>query len=546
MNQEFKIYAGKARNGFTFMEKGGKLYHIAKKRGCGMQDVFFTCSRKRRAALRCAGMNARLARVGGCIALCACTLLFPRSSAAAEGTVYEAERAALFGSNTITEDAEASGGQAAGRFSEEGDSLAFTVEVPEDGYYDLAFSGKGIGGGKRNFVYADGVEIGEIYSPEGVYGTDVVEKTPLAAGPHEIRVSEAWGWFYLDTLTVTQTEPVSDSVYEVGGELSNPNATGETKALYRFLQDCYGRYTLSGQFAEDGLDSAEIRAVYDTTGKRPAILGLDMVRYTPSRMAFGADEGDAVERAIAYHEAGGIVSFCWHWNAPANTVHPPGEGESEVPWWHGYREGNSFFDLSRVMKGDDPDGKMSLLRDIHAIAAQLKRLEAAGVPVLWRPLHEASGGWFWWGASGSEVFKEFWGYLYHMLTDVYKCNNLIWVCNCQDPAWYPGDAYVDILGDDIYAPPGQYAPQIDRFAELTAYPGKTKIAALTENGVVPDMEQCIAANVRWAWFCTWREGYVVQDGAYSSVYTEADMLRRVYDNDAVLTLEDLPRLMAAR
>ena len=56
-------------------------------------------------------------------------------------------------------------------------------------------------------------------------------------------------------------------------------------------------------------------------------------------------------------------------------------------------------DIDAVMNGRDPEGKALLDRDIAAIAEQLLRLQEAGVPVLWLPLHESSGGWFWWGAK---------------------------------------------------------------------------------------------------------------------------------------------------
>ena len=457
--------------------------------------------------------------------------------------VYEAEDALLLGSNEVVSDGDASGGKAVGIFSEENDCVIFLVTVPENGFYDLAFSGKGIGGEKYNYVFVDGTQIGEFCSAKDVYTTDTLQRTELTSGGHEVRVQEGWGWITLDSLTITQSSAIPDSVYAVKPELSNPSANEETKALYRFLCDSYGKYTLSGQYAPDGLHSAELKAIHDLTGKYPALLGLDMANYTPSRLAFTDVVGETVEHAIEYHKQGGIVSFSWHWTAPPNTVLPKGQGVSEIPWWHGYLAGNTSFHLGYVMSGEDPEGKMALLQDIHAIAAQLKRLEAEGVPVLWRPLHEASGGWFWWGSDGADAYKQLWIYLYKTLTDVYHCNNLIWVCNCQDPAWYPGDEYVDIVGVDIYASPRQYSPQTSSFADLTEYPGKRKIAALSENGVVPDIEQCLRANVHWSWFCTWNEEYVVRDGAYSSEYTEAPALCRVYDSDAILTLDELPALM---
>ena len=161
------------------------------------------------------------------------------------------------------------------------------------------------------------------------------------------------------------------------------------------------------------------------------------------------------------------------------------------------------------------------------------------MPLLWRPLHEPSGGWFWWGGDGPEVFKSFWIYLYRQLTEVYGCNNLIWVCNCQDPSWYPGDDFVDIISCDIYPVQRQYASWSNEFVRLGAYPGRRKLAAITECGVVPDIDQCLRDNARWSWFCTWNAEYVVKDGVYSPAFTEAEKLLAVYENDAVLTLEDV-------
>ena len=505
------------------------------KGGCGLQNAVFYISVH-------LGRRTRLLRACFGIALLSLALMHAGAAAAEETIVYEAEQAILMGSNEIVEDGDASQGSAVGRFSREGDCVVFHIEAPQDGFYDLTFIGKGIGSEKTNYVFVDGVQIGEIRCPDGTYGADVLYRTALTAGEHEVRVQKFWGWFYLDSVTLTRAETVPDSVYEVTPTLCNADATEETKALYRFLQDCYGKYTLSGQYTPNGLNSKEISAIHALTGKHPALLGLDMADYTPSRHAFVTRQSETVDRAIEYHERGGIVTFSWHWTAPPDTILPVGQGVSEIPWWHGYLTENCTFSLKRALDGEDPDGMQALLRDIGAIAVQLKRLEAAGVPVLWRPLHEASGGWFWWGADGPEAYKQLWILLYEMLTDVFHCNNLIWVCNCQDPDWYPGDDYVDIVGVDVYTLPRQYAPLTDKFTELTEYPGKGKIAALTENGVVPDIDRCLQANVHWSWFCTWNEEYVVKDGMYSPEYTEPEMLRKVYDSDTVLTLEDLPPL----
>ncbi|MBQ7981420.1 MAG: beta-mannanase, partial [Oscillospiraceae bacterium] len=305
--------------------------------------------------------------------------------------------------------------------------------------------------------------------------------------------------------------------------------------------DSYGKYVLSGQVCDDGYNGKEFTAIYNETGRRPAILGLDMMDYTPSRTALGA-KSHAVDTAVEFSDKGGIVTFCWHWNAPTEYLKNGNDDNGNPRWWGGFYTKNSTFDIEKVMNGEDPEGKAAIDRDIKEIAAQLKRLEEAGVPVLWRPLHEASGGWFWWGAKGADAYKKLWIYLYEELTYKYECNNLIWVFNGQNSGWYPGDEYVDIIGEDIYPGERVYAPQTAKFKEASAYSGSNKIVALTENGCIFDIEQAVQINAMWMWFCTWGGEFAVNGSSYSEKYTEKDILKKVYDSEYVITLDELPDL----
>lgn len=95
-----------------------------------------------------------------------------------------------------------------------------------------------------------------------------------------------------------------------------------------------------------------------------------------------------------------------------------------------------------------------MMADIDDVARELLKLRDAGVPVLWRPLHELNGDWFWWGKCGPEAFQRLWKLLYTRYTETFGLNNLIWVfgyTSQPDAAWYPGDAYIDIAGADNYA-----------------------------------------------------------------------------------------------
>lgn len=157
-------------------------------------------------------------------------------------------------------------------------------------------------------------------------------------------------------------------------------------------------------------------------------------------------------------------------------------------------------------------------------------------------MHEASGGWFWWGAKGSDAYKKLWKYLYKELTNTYGCNNLIWVYNGQSADWYPGDEYVDIVGEDIYPGNHVYDPQVSRFKQAINYGSKTKITALTENGCIFDIDSAVSINALWSWFMTWGGEFTVNGSNYSEKYTEKSVIQKMYASKYSLTLGSLPKI----
>ncbi len=450
--------------------------------------------------------------------------------------VYEAEDAVLSSDLYVSGD---SGSTAAGRFENESSYITFEVTVPETGMYDITLRSSGIGGYKENYVSVNGTRIGTFTSQSDKYTDYKVAAVQFNKGKNTVRIEKSWGWIWLDKITVSVTESISDSVYNAKSNLVNINSTAETKKLYQFLRDNYGKYVISGQTSSSGFTGNEFKAIYNETGKYPAMLGLDMMDYTPSRVALGASRAVAVDKAVEFAEKGGIVTFCWHWNMPTKYLYS-GTDNGNPRWWGGFYTKNGGFDLAKVMNGSDAEGKKLLDEDIKEIARQLNILEEKGIPVLWRPLHEASGGWFWWGAAGADAYKKLWIYLYEELTYTYGCNNLIWVYNGQSADWYPGDQYVDIVGEDIYPGERVYNPQISKFLEATEYGSNRKITALTENGCIFDIDQAVAANSLWAWFCTWEGEFVVNGSSYSEKYTERYMLKKMYTSEYVLTLDELP------
>ena len=157
--------------------------------------------------------------------------------------------------------------------------------------------------------------------------------------------------------------------------------------------------------------------------------------------------------------------------------------------------------------------------DLAKVAGYLKKLQDAGIPVLFRPLHEAAGDytwgpWFWWGNSGVEATKDLWKYLYDKLTNEYGLNNLIWVWTMQVhdagvlasaqtvAAAYPGAEYVDIVGADIY-PENPLTDQSQIFYLVNQVVGGKKMVSLSECGNLVEPDSALKKNALWSFFMQW-------------------------------------------
>lgn len=452
---------------------------------------------------------------------------------------YEAENGKLSNDMSVISNGNASGGKSVGKFENDRSYCQISITVPADAVYDIVIRSKAIGPYKENDIYADDKKVGTFVSKPDNFSDYTVCAVTLKKGSHTLTVKKSWGWIELDKITVKTGAKISDSTYNVTSSLVNKNSTANTKKLYSFLKDSYGKYVITGQQCDGGINGNEFKAIKNLTGDYPALLGLDLMDYTPSRTAFGASSS-AVEKAIEFAEKGGIVTLCWHWNAPTEYLNSTANNSDG--WWGGFYTKSSKFDIAKVMNGQDAKGKKLIDRDIKEIAKQLKRLEKAGVPVIWRPLHEASGGWFWWGAQGPDAYKKLWKYLYNELTNTYGCNNLIWVYNGQSADWYPGDEYVDIVGEDIYPGNHVYDPQVSRFRQAINYGSKTKITALTENGCIFDIDSAVSINALWCWFMTWGNEFTSNGSNYSEKYTEKSVIKKMYASKYSLTLGSLPKI----
>ncbi len=419
----------------------------------------------------------------------------------------------------------------------EGDGVTVTVSVPEEGFYDITVRQAGIGGYKENVLLLDGEAVGNTVAEGSAFGDHTLSRIHIPAGEHEITVSSYWGYVKLDCLSLTPSPEMAEDMYDVPPKLCVPTPSPEAQALMDWLCDIYGEKMISGQYLDEYQYGGELKAVASATGGLfPGMVGLDLMNYSPASVSLGS-RPTSVDQAIGYWRSGYVLTMCWHWIAPEKYIDTTGNA-----WWGGYRTENTTLSLKAAMDGEDPEAYELLIRDMDAIAEQLKRLRDAGVPVIWRPLHEASGGWFWWGASGPESYIRLYRLMYERFTEYHGLDNLIWLWNGQDAAWYPGDDVVDIIGTDIYAGKHAHDSQSAAFLKCRAMTEEKKLIMLSECGCVPSPIKCRRDGTMWSAWAVWCYEFVQVNGQYNGAYTSPDTLKLFYEQENVVTLDDVPAL----
>lgn len=303
-------------------------------------------------------------------------------------------------------------------------------------------------------------------------------------------------------------------IHTYDGQLSNATAIPAARTVYAYLQQIHGSACLTGQMESTWMGSPdyEMNFLEKHTGHLPAVRGLDFMNN---------DFQGVVDRAIAWWSKGGIPHICWHTGSDFAS---------------GYNESLSHdLDWERALTPGTEE-YAALLAAMDRAVPYLQQLEDAGVPVLWRPFHELDGGWFWWSKGGSEAFVKLWQLMYSRYTDHWGLDNLIWTLGYSQnggdmAAWYPGDAYVDVIGADSY----HGGAEGRLYAEVAAIaPGGMPIV-FHECGSIPTEEQMAAGNAPWAMFMVWHTSHLT-DGQSNTPAS----LKEIYGGEYFITLDELP------
>ncbi|WP_455589234.1 glycosyl hydrolase [Bacteroides rodentium] len=230
----------------------------------------------------------------------------------------------------------------------------------------------------------------------------------------------------------------------------------------------------------------------------------------------------------------------------ATGIYFEGEGITAVPdleTGYAFYKADTKFDAGNALTEGTWENKF-FMQDLEHVAGYLKLLKEAGIPVLWRPLHEAAGGWFWWGKDAAS-FKAMWIKMF----DYFKAqglDNLIWVWTTEtgDDDWYPGDQYVDIVGRDLYG--NDAADCVSQYSSIVAAYG-SKMVSLSEcgysaysNSAIGLVSEQWAGGARWGWFMPWYDG-TNEDGT-PIVHADEAWWKDAMSQEFVVSRDQLPSM----
>lgn len=309
--------------------------------------------------------------------------------------------------------------------------------------------------------------------------------------------------------------------YNLRESLVSPNPSREATAVYDFLKENYGRKILSGVMTLNSFD--ETNWLKQNTGKEPAIIGLDFMHNNRGYNAW-FDEKQPIKDAKTYWDRNGIPTLLWHWRDPSRKTEE-------------FYTDKTSFDINKINEPSSAE-YAAMIADIDYVSMLLKELQTQKVPVIWRPLHEAAGGWFWWGAKGAEPCKKLYQIMYDRMVNHHRLNNLIWVWTYEkdEDLWYPGDEYVDIIGRDIYKQ-GDRTSQIEEFKKINKHHKSGKMISLSECGTIPDVSHLQADNAAWSWFMCWYGDFVRNEK-----HNTLTAWKIIMNSSYVITLDEMPSL----
>jgi len=348
-----------------------------------------------------------------------------------------------------------------------------------------------------------------------------------------------------------------DSPIPVSPKLSDPEASPMAVSLFKHLYELSGEHVLLGH--QDALaygmgwkGEAFRTDIHDVLGDHPAVFGWDLGHMGDPENIDGVPFADMKQWAMAAHRQGGINTYSWH--------------------MRNYAISGSSWDRDSCVEACLPGGAVhdlyvQKLDQAAEFFSSLKTPEGELIPVLFRPFHEMTGSWFWWGKGNcsADQYKALFRFTIDHLRDEHQLHGLIIVYSPDKfgtpeeyMEFYPGDDYVDVMALDDYqgfrskASSAQTVHRLEIMDSLST--SHHKLMAVSETGLetIPDEKwftevvlptlNANASTRRAAWILFWRNGRPDHFYAPYPGHASAPDFIEFMHHDLMLSLSELPDL----
>ncbi len=269
---------------------------------------------------------------------------------------------------------------------------------------------------------------------------------------------------------------------------ADPQATPEAKQLFDRLMALQKKGVMYGH--QDDLmygftwwyekDRSDIK---DLTGDYPAVAGFELghLELGNKRSLDSVSFAEIREQIQIFHGRKGIITLSWHLDNPLTDGSAWDVSSNQV--------------VKSILQGGGKNAKFSNWLDkLAAYFLTLKDENGILIPFIFRPWHEHSGSFFWWGKNlcTEEEYAQLWQYTVKYLREK-GLHNILYAYNTDRITsleeymnGYPGDEYIDMFSLDMYDRGPAYFAELDTalgFISPTAI-AKNKLCALSECGGV--------------------------------------------------------------
>jgi mannan endo-1,4-beta-mannosidase len=344
---------------------------------------------------------------------------------------------------------------------------------------------------------------------------------------------------------------------------ADKKATKETVALFKSMYSLQQKGIMYGHqddlmYGQNWWYEKDRSDTKDFTGDYPAIAGFELgdIELGKSRSLDSVDFSQITEQIKAHYKRGGIITLSWHVNNPF-TIQLPNANKKIKP---------TAWDVSsnQVVGSILPGGKNQLLYNtwldkLATFFSSLKDESGTAIPFIFRPYHEHSGDFFWWGTplATDEQYASLWRHTVEYLRDKKGFHNILYAYNTdrttslqQYLKGYPGDDIIDMLSFDMYDRGPQFNAELDsalKYVTKTAI-AKKKLTALSETGSRSGMDNWwssvllpIVSKYPVGYTLTWRHTYKPNATSSSSKPFPDDFMN-FYNSPRSLFLKDIQQV----